>query len=949
MDIKPDTKYQQPQYRNILHYAPSYNYTILLRAFDLNDLTNTGALNDYRSPEKWDQFNNETLQVLAATGGTYNFAQRFGLNSQISDAFIESASIEYVLGMAGLQTRSSPAGLKIAMTVREPNGMNFLPSILTAYLRANNSPPDDVLGSMHQFPVLLSVYFNLADGADRLVDGGLNLDTEFKKCTRHIPVFIKSVTFNISSSGTTYNMEMVEMGSTGMMPGTQRPLYETITQIEGKTVGEYLRNLIAQMNDAASKKNKDEPYDYKYEIEFMPGPDGKGLAFENSLLAASSDGTFDPRDKPMLKLEEIQQLSPSPLVFSNGKNVSYAQANLTGPDPANPSRTVAESIAAGEGTLRGAKDWPAWPTELPASLKKIDFDAYFGYRTKQIGGGEVGEILATIGKNKPISQMSLEQIKLFQKEVLTKQLIKVKTKNNDNEPTSPAVGGYQFIYTTLFGKNGNGGLAKDIPISEIFTPQLQTELARKLFDSTKGNNKTLSGQWAYFSTLDAEGGADLRAQGAGKIPGVNYPGASTATNAANARILAYDLSRRVKSYKPTNISTVQIAPGQTVESVTRLLALNSMYMADALKDVETKGLPSFVPFVKVYPTIDFESATPTKRNRLRQTVKFHIIPIRLPVNTEGTGINDDGDVIRALEASTIREYNYLFTGKNIDILDMNLNFTSSVNAGHIAYKNLNQTTAASDRVSVTPSSPASATQDAKTSGADSTAVTGTNISSAGGVHPMSDSSGIPKSFRNVEAEYRALLPDIFGNSSSNATSQGDLVTINLEIVGDPGLMPRSEASLNSEHFKNQYQSYIDGLQARNELHGYDPVYFRFIFGNPNRDVPNIGANLYGGYYFITKVVSNFKSSGAFTMNVTAHKDYRGFVVSKETVKRYQEDIKRRIFLENDNNRRLDEFENTVNEEARQNIEQTRNRVSNNLQIDLASGIDSAIANTGREQ
>lgn len=853
MGLEPIPKFQTPGFRNILHYAPSYNFTILLRVFDLGDLKNYEGLT---TPENWDKLDDDSMVTLAATGGTYNFKNRFGTDDQISDAFIENLTIKYNLGMSGIGQRGTTAGTTATMVVREPNGMNLLTSLMAAFTKTNNVDQSKVLGSIHQVPVLLSVYFNLAPGASTKIDNSdTNLATALKAATRHIPVIITKVDFNITSSGTTYTITLVEVGTSGGMASAQQPLYETVTELEGKTIGDFLTDLIKKMNTAVQEMNtKSELEEYEYKINFFSDE------FKNSRLEASVNA-LDPSTTTMIGESELQDLTES--------------------------QNMSESLAAGSKIEPGAYKNKTWDAPDQIRLKIADRE---GTLKKGSTEPNYNQIYSgwTVPPPKPITTMTLNELKIWQKSVLDSGQLKV----NSSEglvATSPAAGAYQFIYTTLFGRpkskkypDGVPGIVLDTELNQLFSPTKQEELGKRLYDANKSSNKALSGKWAYFAYLDLEGGKDLRAQAAGtpRDFGQKLPGFDQVANAARLRQKAQDISNKIRksSFNDRN-RKVGIAAGQTVESVTKLLALNSEYMAKALKD-SCKGLPPFIPYIKIYRAVDFEKII--DKNKIKKTITFNIIPIELLANTEGSGY-DEKDVVDKFKKLSIREYQYLFTGKNIDILDLNLNFTNTINVAHAAYTRLQEPLASQRRVALNGATTTPITDVSKpNTGADTV---GTNQASAA-VLPPPSSAGLPKGFRDVEATYKTLLPYLFGRIKSDIASTGDLLKINLEIIGDPGLMPTTEIVLSSNHFERNYKNYL-ARQGSSEvlLNGYEPAFFRFIFNNP--DPLSRAKEAYGGYYLYQTVSANFKDSGAFTMTIEATRENRTALVSKETVEENQ--------------------------------------------------------------
>jgi len=109
--------------------------------------------------------------------------------------------------------------------------------------------------------------------------------------------------------------------------------------------------------------------------------------------------------------------------------------------------------------------------------------------------------------SKLLTEMTIGDVAKFQKDVL---IPNTKGKVPGTDLGTGAVGAYQFTYDTLVS------LAKEefgsSWYSKKFTEENQDRLAKRLFDQRKGNDAKLAATWAYFSNLDEQGGAALRAQ-----------------------------------------------------------------------------------------------------------------------------------------------------------------------------------------------------------------------------------------------------------------------------------------------------------------------------------------------------------------------------------------------------------------------------------------------------
>ena len=91
--------------------------------------------------------------------------------------------------------------------------------------------------------------------------------------------------------------------------------------------------------------------------------------------------------------------------------------------------------------------------------------------------------------NKPVSSMTLSELKDFQRQMINRSKGKIK----GTKYGSSAAGAYQFTRSTLFGKNGlikKAGLSMD----DTFSPENQDKLYETLLDQDKVINKLQEGK-----------------------------------------------------------------------------------------------------------------------------------------------------------------------------------------------------------------------------------------------------------------------------------------------------------------------------------------------------------------------------------------------------------------------------------------------------------------------
>lgn len=304
MDYFPLPRLNARPYRNILHDFDSYNYTIVLRVFKLTDLEQFKE--DGSRPKNWDTFDDTTV-TLAATGGSYSFPNCWGDPAQHSDTFIQNLTITIPLGARGIF--GGTTGSSINFTIKEPNGINFLQTLLSAFNTLNEFRKDQVLSATDQVPVLLSIYFNAPPNSQSESAVG-DVYSQLSGTVRHIPIQMIKVDFDISTSGTNYNIEATTFATSAQLASTQRAIYEKITEVKGVKVGDFLYDLINKMNEVQSSLTKDDSNEHSKEIlTFAIQPVGtRAQNFFNSTLSATLKDGASLADSPMKSPDDLNDL-----------------------------------------------------------------------------------------------------------------------------------------------------------------------------------------------------------------------------------------------------------------------------------------------------------------------------------------------------------------------------------------------------------------------------------------------------------------------------------------------------------------------------------------------------------------------------------------------------------------------------------------------------------------
>ena len=179
-------------------------------------------------------------------------------------------------------------------------------------------------------------------------------------------------------------------------------------------------------------------------------------------------------------------------------------------------QTLLDKISYGEGaTPEGLKN---------QSIKKeiiSPYDMVYGYKRY-------------LTPFKPVSSMTLKQLFTFQNQLIRKTRGKISGKTSANKGSS-AVGKYQILRDTLFGKNGTAekpGVDSwadklNLKAADKFTPAVQEKIARLALKES-GYNNYLNGKKSKANFLK---GIAIRWASVADLSGTNPSGQDTATSA----------------------------------------------------------------------------------------------------------------------------------------------------------------------------------------------------------------------------------------------------------------------------------------------------------------------------------------------------------------------------------------------------------------------------------
>lgn len=878
-------------YTNILHDLNSYNYTIVLRTFNIETLKTT-ALQNKGIPPEWDSYDSASTITLAATGGTYNFPNRYGDPSQLSDVFVESLSLNKIpVGMRGFD--KSTTGTSVELVLKEPNGINFLESMLEAYNVVNHNGIGRELGARGQCLYLLSIYFN----GDPSSDPGVL--AELKKQTLHIPIIFTTTSMNLTASGATYNLTAAPSNLLANTMAAQHSLQDKITNITGIQIKDYLTDLVKQMNDieyavSGDPTSTDKTGMYEYEIKPL------GLIAEKyweSLLNSSVTADHDLTKSPMTSIDELSKdlntpnatpVAPSPPITTTASNLPQIPQNLY-LVPSLESQFLAAMTAHGiTDPLERAQFYTHVQAESGFTnlLNTGPENANSNYKARGLI-----QLVGAGNYEKCGSALKLDLLKypnlVLRPDVAVESAMwywidQVRTRML-TVPSSMFSGPRNFsntylIFLTIAGANA-AGAAQWNPIRE---ERFKKNIAKVSLGSYPTPDK-----WATWPV-----------QPPTKSLGTSYPvqpedsdsrylqpytttgGGTSSTNDASVRRQRKqeELTRLKKPPDPT-LNTIAIS-GMKVENIIFKLVLNSAEMATILKDAETTGMPPSVPFVKVYSTIEFKDKNPSAQyNALKKKIVFYMVGYDyMSPTTNGHISAQEENIANQYKNSTIRAYNYLFTGKNADILQLDASVNDAFSLAYNAYTGHKLQLVNANSVVLPPDAP-STTVDTTETAKKQTAASGTMMQSATTLtSPTTYAAGMTNDTDYTEGRIRNLYPEVFRAANK-------FISLDMDIVGDPELIPKTNLVLSPTEFEERYKVSIDNDSNKNlserlaNLDNFHSTHFYLTISNPDSKKRN--NSLFSGFYLFQEVSAHFMASGRFTMSIHGSYQVRLLVTSKE--------------------------------------------------------------------
>lgn len=320
-------------------------------------------------------------------------------------------------------------------------------------------------------------------------------------------------------------------------------------------------------------------------------------------------------------------------------------------------------------------------------------------------------------------------------------------------------------------------------------------------------------------------------------------GDSKKNAASNTGAVTPDINKAVNIFS--------ISAGTSIVDVINTVMRNSKYFKDQLFDPVNKNY-SFrenetVKFFKIVPRIELKGFD-QQRNRYATKTTYYVLPYEF-FNTKHPNLP------YATPTAASKEFNYMYTGKNIDVLDFAIDF----NATYYTAVQVDRTNASQD--SPMPNLDTNTTED------DTPAIKGTSPTSIGQNNIVFRTGDKGAASTDVTDANDSLAANAMKSIYSEA--RGDMINIKLKILGDPHLIKQDDVFTNPG-FNRVTETAVDATGSI--MMDYSEIYCRVNFKMPSDIDEKTGLmktfnqSKFSGMYRIFSVDNEF-SRGQFTQTL----------------------------------------------------------------------------------
>jgi len=319
-------------------------------------------------------------------------------------------------------------------------------------------------------------------------------------------------------------------------------------------------------------------------------------------------------------------------------------------------------------------------------------------------------------------------------------------------------------------------------------------------------------------------------------------------------------SRKDNVYDPKD-KVFKFAKGSSIiNAITEVLLMSEYCKTNVTAPSDSSGLKKwFRVETQVYnlkPTVGNNNRAKIPRLYVFKVVEYLVHEHRFkPPSSQPQGYEQ-------LKKNAVKEYNYIYTGKNVDILTFNI----QLKAGMF-------TTAYADRNALSGSAYGQINGQGLEKTGQPTSDESNKVSTDKGI-PNQPVGELASRYKNAGGgpndDYRSLIAKNFYEALLN--SQGDMLTAEIEIIGDPyyiadsGMGNFSDIPVNFNENENGSMNYQSG-EVDIIVNFRTPVDYNGLTGGMDfiNGVENTG---FSGLYNVQEVINSFKS-GKFTQTLKA--------------------------------------------------------------------------------
>lgn len=271
----------------------------------------------------------------------------------------------------------------------------------------------------------------------------------------------------------------------------------------------------------------------------------------------------------------------------------------------------------------------------------------------------------------------------------------------------------------------------------------------------------------------------------GKSPlneNTNAPGNSSEADAAAATNPETGLvdTTSVATQPATVSRDFQFNQGQQITSIIERMVVQTRYAAERSTEGARNGLNKWFR-IETHVFLDESTITESQVGRKPKVYVYSVIPYEID-EAVTTGGNQRAGNTQGLRAAAAKEYNYIYSGKNEDVLDFDINFNNAFML--TANANFGMTTGSLSNVDAGKT----ATQQTDTDSGATTSLPGdlTTRDDPGGGVEFTDRTAEPTDTHSNDI--RLQIAAMFQDRITNMTV--DMVTAEMEIMGDPYFLPQ---------------------------------------------------------------------------------------------------------------------------------------------------------------